>query len=496
MKFKEIGLHESILKALEKNKYEELTPVQEAVIPAVLDGLDVLGCSQTGSGKTGAFLIPILSKLVESADKKAIIIVPTRELATQTMDNVKMFSENDKGINKALLIGGASIRDQLLLIQKKPRLIVGTPGRINDFLSSKRLKLDDFSILVLDEMDRMLDMGFSIQIDDIIKSMPSQRQNMLFSATISKKIEKITPKYLRKPLVVKIGEQNKASTNVSQEIINVEDSEKFNILLEKLKEDTIFTLVFVRTKFGTEKLAIKLEKENIMARAIHGDLKQSKRARIIKDFREKKFNVLVATDVAARGLDIHHIDTVINYDLPESPEDYIHRIGRCSRGLEAIGTSISFCGKNDGAKLKAIKSLMSTGDYEENKEFKKEKGKNRGGNRSKDNNRFSSRHRVEKPKDTEKTDFNNEEILKNSEGSAKNNSHDENRTKNFRVNRKSNFHSKNKSEKFNRNEDGDSHKSYRPKRSNRSGERKFNSKYKSERSSKNRENNFHDKSKS
>lgn len=385
MKFKEIKLPQTILSALEKNKYEDLTPIQEAVIPAVQDGLDVLACSQTGSGKTGAFLIPILSKLIENESKKAIIVAPTRELAMQIMDNVKIFCENDKSIARALLIGGASIRDQLLSIQRKPKLIVGTPGRINDFLDSEKLKINDFDILVLDEMDRMLDMGFSVQIDEIIKRLPKVKQTMLFSATISKKIEAITQKYLREPLIIKIGEQNKAATNVSQEIINVKDSEKFSKLLEKLKENTLFTLVFVRTKFGTEKLAAKLEKESIMAKAIHGDLRQSKRARIIKDFREKKFNVLVATDVAARGLDIHHIDTVINYDLPESPEDYIHRIGRCSRGLEASGTSISFCGENDGDKLIAIKSLMSTGDYEENRSFKKnDKNKKR---HKKDNKR-------------------------------------------------------------------------------------------------------------
>ncbi len=394
MKFKEINLPETILTALEKNKYENLTPIQEAVIPAIQDNLDVLGCSQTGSGKTGAFLIPILSKLVEDASKKAIIVAPTRELAMQIMDSVKIFCENDKSINKALIIGGSSIREQLLSIQKNPRLIIGTPGRINDFLDSGRLKINDFSILVLDEMDRMLDMGFSIQIDEIVKNLPKQRQNMLFSATISKKIEATTQKYLRDPIIVKIGEQNKASANVSQEIIKVKETEKFNILIQKLKGNTLFTLVFVKTKFSTEKLAKKLEKENIMAKAIHGDLKQSKRARIIKEFREKKFNVLVATDIAARGLDIHHIDTVINYDLPQSPEDYIHRIGRCSRGLEVCGTSISFCNEQDEEKLRAIKSLMATGDYEENAGFTKNKNKKRNDRRIR--NKSHNRHRPER----------------------------------------------------------------------------------------------------
>lgn len=409
MKFKDINLPDVVLRALEKNKYENLTPIQEGVIPSVQEGLDILGCSQTGSGKTGAFLIPVLAKLAEDDEAKAIVITPTRELAVQIMDNVKNFCE--KPINKALLIGGASIREQLLLIQKKPRFIVGTPGRINDFLESKRLNINDFGILVLDEMDRMLDMGFSVQIDRIIENLPEKKQTMLFSATISKKVEKTTAKYLVDPVIVKIGESNKVAKNVSQEIIKVDDNKKFDVLLEKLKGNTLFTLIFVKTKFGTERLAAKLEKENIMSKAIHGDLRQSRRAKIIREFREKKFNVLVATDVAARGLDIHHIDTVINYDLPQSPEDYIHRIGRCSRGLEAAGVSISFCNRDDEKKLKAIQSLISIGEYDEdlctpnkksrnsrprNRSFEKPRGRNF--ERSRDRNFEDSKNEnFEKP---------------------------------------------------------------------------------------------------
>ncbi len=363
MKFSELNLPEKILNSLAKIGYENLTPIQEQIIPSIQEGRDVLGCSQTGSGKTGAFLVPILSKLIDDKERKAIVVAPTRELAMQIMDNVKLFLNKDKDIDKALIIGGASIREQLLSIKKNPRLIVGTPGRINDFLDSGKLDISDFDILVLDEMDRMLDMGFSVQIDEITKRIAKKRQTMLFSATVSKKIEKVTEKYLKNPVVIKVGDTNQPSVNVSQEIIDLENEEKFEVLLEKLRENTTFTLVFVKTKHSTERIADKLEKENIMAKAIHGDLKQSKRAKIIQDFRDKKFNVLVATDVAARGLDIHHIDTVINYDLPQSPEDYIHRIGRCSRGMEVKGTSISFCCRNEKKLLEAIQSLIKNGEY-------------------------------------------------------------------------------------------------------------------------------------
>lgn len=365
MKFEELKIVDSVLEILKENNYIELTPIQEKVIPFIENGSDIIGCSQTGSGKTFAFLLPILSKLIENKQKKAIVVSPTRELAIQIMENVKLLTQNIKKFRKALLIGGASIREQLVAVNSLPQIIVGTPGRINDFLESGRLKIHDFSMVVLDEMDRMLDMGFSTQIDKIIENIKCKRQTMLFSATMSKKIEKVAEKYLNNPKIVKIGEVNSVAKNVSEEIIEVENNKKFDVLLEKLRENTIFCLIFVKTKLYAEKLAEKLDKANILVKAIHGDIKQSKRAKIIEDFKNKKFNVLVATDVVARGLDIHHIDSVINYDLPQSPEDYIHRIGRCSRGLNSVGKSITFCSSADRKKLEAIQSLLKNGDYDD-----------------------------------------------------------------------------------------------------------------------------------
>lgn len=381
IKFSEIGLQEKLLLQLKENNYNTLTPIQEKIIPAIQNGNDVLGCSQTGSGKTGAFLIPIISDMMVDKNKKAIIITPTRELAIQIMDNIKIFCGTSKSITKALLIGGASIQNQYMSIRNgNTRLIVGTPGRINDFLASEKLKIDDFNILVLDEMDRMLDMGFSSQIDKIISNIKVERQTMLFSATMSKKIEKITNKYLKNPVVIKIGETNQPSVNISQDIVEIENKDKFTKLLEYLKESKLFTIVFIKTKYGTERIANKLDKLGIMAKAIHGDLRQNKRARIIQDFRDKKFNVLIATDVAARGLDIPHVDRVINYDLPQSPEDYIHRIGRCSRGLETKGISISFCNRDDKKLLNNIESLIKNGEYSE---IKQEKSNRNGGKMNK-----------------------------------------------------------------------------------------------------------------
>lgn len=289
IKFSEIGLQEKLLLQLKENNYNTLTPIQEKIIPAIQNGNDVLGCSQTGSGKTGAFLIPIISDMMVDKNKKAIIITPTRELAIQIMDNIKIFCGTSKSITKALLIGGASIQNQYMSIRNgNTRLIVGTPGRINDFLASEKLKIDDFNILVLDEMDRMLDMGFSSQIDKIISNIKVERQTMLFSATMSKKIEKITNKYLKNPVVIKIGETNQPSVNISQDIVEIENKDKFTKLLEYLKESKLFTIVFIKTKYGTERIANKLDKLGIMAKAIHGDLRQNKRARIIQDFRDKK----------------------------------------------------------------------------------------------------------------------------------------------------------------------------------------------------------------
>lgn len=396
-KFNEVGLVSKILPAIEKINYENLTPIQEVVIPAILNGKDILACSQTGSGKTGAFLIPLLSKMIENKNKKVLIITPTRELAEQILAVANSLSIKDSGIKKALLIGGKSLALQLKSILENPQLIIGTPGRINDFLDSSNLSLEGFDSIVLDEMDRMLDMGFSIQINNILKSVTENRQTMLFSATVSKKIEKTTAKYLKNPVVVKIGEENHPSQNVSQEIINIENSGKFDALLQKLDDPEKFYLIFVAVKRNVERIAKKLISLGIKAEFLHGDIKQSKRSKVIQRFRDKKFNVLVASDVAARGLDINHIDVVINYDLPQSPEDYIHRIGRCSRGLDQKGTSISFCANCDKKRLEAIKSLIESGEYEE--EIRPEGRKKRierGGSRRKVSDRKRTPSRVKR----------------------------------------------------------------------------------------------------
>lgn len=408
MKFNDIALSQKILDSLKKIKYESLTPIQEAVIPNVMEGKDVLGCSQTGSGKTGAFLIPILSKLLESKTDFAIIVAPTRELAMQIFTASNEFSDNCKEIKKTLLIGGSPMGKQLIELKNKPRLVIGTPGRINDHLKHGKLRLENFSTFVLDEMDRMLDMGFSVQINEILEFLPKERQVLLFSATMSKKIELLTKKYQRDPIVIKVGETNQPSINIKQEILNIEDRDKFKTLLEKVRCNTTkFALVFVKTKDKVDLLQEQLFSEGLLVEGIHGGLRQAKREKIIRNYRSKKFNVLIATDVAARGLDIHHIDTVINYDLPDSPEDYIHRIGRCSRGIDITGLAISFISKRDVDKWFAIKSLIKDGDYEEPQFFKKKDFKK--DSKKIPNKKFKNKHFEEKnnfsKRGNKKTDY-------------------------------------------------------------------------------------------
>lgn len=355
--FNEAGLCPPLLKSLERMKFTIPTPIQAQAIPPALEGRDVLGSAQTGTGKTGAFGLPIINKLLTSPRGSALIMTPTRELAVQVMDTLQQMIGNNPAVKTALLIGGEAMPKQFQQLRQRPRLIIGTPGRINDHLGRGSLMLADATTLVLDEMDRMLDMGFEIQIEKIIKFMPPQRQTMLFSATLPDNINKVAQKYLRNPVRISVGSTNSPIARIQQELIHVKDEMKFPLLLEQLAARKGTVIIFVKTKFATEKLADKLNKQNISADAINGDLRQSKRDRVIDQFREQKFRVLVATDIAARGLDIPHIEHVINYDLPQAPEDYIHRIGRTGRA-GAEGAAVCFISPAEQPKWKAIHKLI------------------------------------------------------------------------------------------------------------------------------------------
>lgn len=368
--FTQLGLPQLLLHSLERMKFSTPTPIQAQAIPVALEGRDILGSAQTGTGKTAAFAIPLVARLLKSSQGMALVLTPTRELAVQVIGTIHQLLGKDSDIKTALLIGGEPMPKQFQQLRYSPRIIVGTPGRINDHLARGRLKLSDASFLVLDEVDRMLDMGFGVQLEKIIKHLPKIRQTLMFSATLPQNIVKLSEKYLCNPERISVGSTTSPVERIKQEIIHTSESEKYTKLLTQLNEREGSILIFVKTKWGAQKLADKLCLQHHKATAIHGDLKQSKRESVINSFRNRKNRILVATDIAARGLDISHIAHVINYDLPQCPEDYIHRIGRTARA-GAEGDALCFITPQDGYKWKAIQKLMNPGKKFDEDTFRK-----------------------------------------------------------------------------------------------------------------------------
>ncbi len=356
-----MGLTEPLLNTLQKLQFQTPTPIQVQAIPLALEGKDILGSAQTGTGKTVAFGIPLVTRL-STGRGSALVMTPTRELAVQVCRDLQQLFGDDKSIKTALLIGGEPMPKQIAQLRKRPRLIVGTPGRINDHLDRGTLMLHDTAFLVLDETDRMLDMGFSTQIDAVMKYMTSKRQTLLFSATIPKDIMRMANKYLDNPVRVAVGGESKPAANIKQESVHITAEQKYPRLLKEIEERDGSIVVFMKTKYATEKLAVKLNREGHAAEAIHGDLKQSRRTRVLSEFRNKKHRILIATDVAARGLDIPHIEHVINYDLPMCAEDYIHRIGRTARA-GADGNALNLIAPSDHEKWDAIRHLLDPDDW-------------------------------------------------------------------------------------------------------------------------------------
>lgn len=355
--FNALGLPQPLLLALGKMQFTKPTPIQAAAIPLALEGRDILGSAQTGTGKTGAFAIPLLAHLMNNPASGAIVMTPTRELAAQVSEAIKAMLDGSRHIKTALLIGGQSMGKQHQQLRARARLIVGTPGRINDHLQQGSLKLHSTDFLVLDETDRMLDMGFEIQIDRIVRNLPQKRQTLLFSATLPPRIVKMSEKYLNNPARIAVGSTHMPIERIRQELVHLPVAEKYNRLLSQLETRKGSVIVFVRTKRGADRLADKLNKAEHSADAIHGNLSQNQRNRVIQAFRDKRHRVMVATDVAARGLDIPHIEHVINYDLPQCPEDYIHRIGRTARA-GAGGEAVCFITPEDTNLWREIHFLM------------------------------------------------------------------------------------------------------------------------------------------
>jgi len=355
--FSEYRLSDNLNKSLRDLRFNKPTEIQSKTIPLGIEGSDILASAETGSGKTASYLIPLINKISKEGKVSGLILTPTRELAQQVSEVCNSLLGYKSNINLALIVGGASMQNQLVQLKKRPKIIIGTPGRINDLLEKKSLILKYFNYFVLDEADRMLDMGFQDQVEKIIQYLPIKRQSLLFSATLPKEIIKLSSKYLKNPVRVNVKENKVIKTQIKQKVLNTKTEMKYDQLVDEISLRKGSILIFVRTKYSTEKLKKRLKKDTVKSLALHGDLRQNKRSRILKDFRDDKFRILIATDIASRGLDVPHIEHVINYDLPQVPEDFIHRIGRTARA-GSVGEAVSFVTPNDKRMWKSIEKLM------------------------------------------------------------------------------------------------------------------------------------------
>ncbi|MFT5861131.1 MAG: ATP-dependent RNA helicase RhlE [Flavobacteriaceae bacterium] len=364
MKFSELGLLPEILEAIDTLGYENPTPIQERAIPKALDGQDILGCAQTGTGKTAAFSIPILQLLQKNANKnggrrpvRTLILTPTRELAAQIGESIRDYGKN-LSINHTVIYGGVKQGAQVDQLRRGVDILVATPGRLLDLMDQGYIKLNEVEFFVLDEADRMLDMGFIHDIRKILPKLPEKKQTLFFSATMPPAIVDLTKKLLHNPAHISVNPVSSAATTVRQVVYHVLKPEKKNLLLHLLKDQSMDqVLVFSRTKRGADRLAKILAKANITSAAIHGDKSQGQRERALKGFKSGQNRVLVATDIAARGIDIEDLTFVVNYDIPNESETYVHRIGRTGRA-GASGNSISLCDIDEMPFVKDIEKLI------------------------------------------------------------------------------------------------------------------------------------------
>jgi len=365
--FDQLNLSNDSLKILKGLKFDNPTPIQEKVIPVALQGNDVMGTAQTGSGKTLSYILPIVEKLRKNVNDKFLILAPTRELSEQVFSVAKIFLGHGKPFKAINLIGGKGIFSQINQLKKNPQIIIGTPGRINDLLERKSFSLSKCSLVVLDEMDRMLDMGFGYQVDKIMKQVNKNRQMIMLSATIPTQIRKVSSKYLNNPVNISIENNDVIETNIKQKVIKTIPNEKVNELINQIDQRKGSILIFAKTKIGVDKLVKKLKSNSVKASALHGGMRQNKRSKIMQNFRDERFRILVATDIASRGLDVPHIEHIINYDMPQAPEDFIHRIGRTARA-GSVGEAVSFLTQKDTRIWRSIERLLNK------EEFKKKKG--------------------------------------------------------------------------------------------------------------------------
>ncbi|MCC6879236.1 MAG: DEAD/DEAH box helicase, partial [Rhodocyclaceae bacterium] len=366
MKFEELGLLPELLKAVAEAGYTEPTPIQAQAIPVVLEGKDVMGGAQTGTGKTAGFVLPLLQRLARHASTspsparhpvRALILTPTRELAMQVHESVQTYGKYVP-LRDLVVYGGVDIKPQTEALRKGVEIVVATPGRLLDHVEQKSVSFNFVEVLVLDEADRMLDMGFIPDIKRILAMLPKERQSLLFSATFSEEIKRLADSMLRQPVLIEVARRNALTDTVTHRIHPVAQDDKRALLAHLLKRgDLSQVLVFVGTKFGASRLAHYLERQGIDATAIHGDKSQQQRTEALEAFKSGKVRVLVATDVAARGLDIDDLPHVINYELPHVPEDYVHRIGRTGRAGRSGDATSLVCAEERG-KLAEIEKLI------------------------------------------------------------------------------------------------------------------------------------------
>lgn len=358
--FEGFGLPEALATCLARMNFTTPTPIQAKSIPFALEGRDILGSAQTGTGKTAAFCIPMIAHLMNDPRASAMVMTPTRELAMQVLDVARQMIARDANIRTALLIGGEPMGKQFKQLNDRPRLIVGTPGRMNDHLRRNPDLFEDTNLIVLDEADRMLDMGFSVQIDTILAAAPAERQTLMFSATFAPKIQKFARTYLNNPQRVEIESAKVSAENISHQVIQTSQDGKYDTLRAELEIRMGSVIIFVKTKHGADKLAGKLRNDGHDSASLHGGLNQRQRERATRAFRKMENRILVATDVAARGLDIPHVEHVINYDMPMVAEDYVHRIGRTARA-GAKGNALAIVSPSDRGLWMDVERVLNPG---------------------------------------------------------------------------------------------------------------------------------------
>ena len=361
MLFSELGLSAELLRAIDKKGYRQTTPIQQQAIPAILDGLDILACAQTGTGKTAGFTLPILQRLQKpgsgSRRIQVLILTPTRELAAQVAESVRDYGYH-LPLRTTVIFGGVNINTQIAKLKKGTDVVVATPGRLLDHIERNTVDLSSIDVLVLDEADRMLDMGFIRDIRKILKKLPNKRQNLLFSATFSNEIRRLAADLLNSPIEIQVAPRNALADRVEQVVHPVDRARKRALLSHRIRnENWRQVLVFTRTKHGANRLAKQLSQDGLNTVAIHGNKSQGARTRALKDFKGGSVRILVATDIAARGLDIDRLPHVVNYELPHVAEDYVHRIGRTARAGQK-GHAVSLVCVDEEKLLHSIERLL------------------------------------------------------------------------------------------------------------------------------------------